>query len=249
MPAKGEPYPLWPPLLATVGPGARSAGHAHHAMHAVMSLRGELSCHADGRTVRAAGVVTAPDVPHALDASGTEVLLVFLDPESAAGRALGETLEGPVRALTSDERDALLADPAALMHAEGVTWAERAARVLGAPVRPRTTFHPRVRRVLKQLRDGDAGGDTSLAALARLAGLSEGRFMHAFTESVGIPIRPYLSWLKLQRAAAALVAGASLAAAAQAGGFTDAAHLSRSFVRMLGMRPSDLRAAVSGAAS
>jgi AraC-like DNA-binding protein len=85
--------------------------------------------------------------------------------------------------------------------------------------------------------------DASLAHLADTVGLSQGRLMHAFTESIGIPLRPYLQWLKLQRAAAAIVRGASLARAAQDAGFADAAHMSRTFRRMLGASPSELRAA------
>jgi AraC-like DNA-binding protein len=64
--------------------------------------------------------------------------------------------------------------------------------------------------------------------------------MHVFTESVGVPIRPYVLWLRLQRAACDLMAGASITAAAQNAGFSDAAHLTRTFRRMLGTTPSDL---------
>jgi AraC-like DNA-binding protein len=64
--------------------------------------------------------------------------------------------------------------------------------------------------------------------------------MHAFTESIGIPIRPYLAWLKVQRATFAIVSGEPLARAAPFAGFSDAAHMSRSFRRMLGMPPSVL---------
>jgi transcriptional regulator GlxA family with amidase domain len=68
--------------------------------------------------------------------------------------------------------------------------------------------------------------------------------MHAFTESIGIPLRRYLAWLRLQRAAAAIVGGTPLAEAALAAGFSDAAHMSRTFRAMLGMTPSSLREAV-----
>jgi AraC-like DNA-binding protein len=64
--------------------------------------------------------------------------------------------------------------------------------------------------------------------------------MHAFTESVGIPVRPYILWLRLQLAACDLVDGASITAAAYHAGFSDAAHLTRTFRRMLGVTPSDL---------
>jgi hypothetical protein len=44
-----------------------------------------------------------------------------------------------------------------------------------------------------------------LQALAEAVQLSPGRLMHAFNRvRMGIPLRPYLQWLKVQRAAAAI---------------------------------------------
>jgi AraC-like DNA-binding protein len=218
-------------------------------MHVVVAIRGELRVRsgAKGPWERAAGVVTAPDVSHAIDAVGIDVLLVFLDSESDAGLALQASLDGPLRLIDRAAADALAADgdPMVIMSQGGVAWTARAVEVLGgrAPTRGRK-MHPRVRRVLAQLRVSPAGGEISLEALARAAGLSPGRLMHAFTESIGVPLRPYLAWLKLQRAAAAIAGGAGLSDAAAAAGFADAAHMSRTFRRMFGMSPSALRAQI-----
>jgi AraC-like DNA-binding protein len=242
--------PLWPPLLATRGPGAKSDGHAHHAMHIVLAVEGELAYRttARGAWLRAAGVVTAPDVAHALDGSGVEILLVFIDPESDAGAALRAAIgERPLRAFTASERDAILAagaDPSAIMRADGSAWTAHVAAILGG-ARESTPrhVHPRVRRLLRLLREQPPEADTSLPALAAAVGLSPGRLMHAFTESIGIPLRPYLVWLRLQRAAAAIVGGLPLSEAAVAAGFTDAAHMSRTFRRMFGMVASSFKPA------
>lgn len=187
--------------------------------------------------------MTAPDVPHALDAAGVEVLLVFVDPESDVGRTLVAALPGPVQAIPAPLRDELVrTDPAALFGEAGTAWCERlvAALTEGRTVPPRAPLHPRVRTVLRLLRERLPDGDVSLASLATEVGLSPSRLMHAFTSSVGLPLRPYLAWLRLQRAAGALVGGAPLADAAAVAGFSDAAHMSRMFRRMLGMPPSAL---------
>src|SRR5262249_20790894 len=102
-------------------------------------------------------------------------------------------------------------------------------------------IHPRVNRVLKYLREKlGRADDFSLKTLAGISGLSQSRFMHVFTESVGVPLRPYILWLRLQRAACDLIDGASVTSAAHSAGFSDGAHLTRTFRRMLGMTPSDL---------
>lgn len=214
-------------------------------MHLVLGLDGPLRVRAGrGPWSELPGVLTAPDVPHAIDAEGREVLLVFLDPESEAGAALRASLAGPFRALSAAERDALArdADPMRLMRAEGVEWTHRAVEVLGAgSAPPRRAMHPRVRRLLRLLSQLPPEEDSSLSALAEQVRLSPGRLMHAFTESIGLPLRPYLAWLRLQRAAAAIVSGMPLGEAAHAAGFSDSAHMSRTFRRMLGMTPSVLR--------
>ncbi len=243
LPAMSLGTPPWPPLLASHGAGARSSMHAHHAMHFVIAADGELDVRAAGSTVAAPGVVTAPDVNHALDARGREVLLVFIDPESEAGVALAAALDGPVRVFDDATRAALYTrDARALMQGEGDTWIRKAVDRLGVVgLAPRPPVHPRVRRVLRHLRGLPPGGDTSLAALAEVARLSPGRLMHTFTESIGIPLRPYLAWLRLQRAAGEITRGTPLSLAAASSGFSDAAHMSRTFRRMLGMAPSMLQ--------
>ena len=244
--------PLWPPLLAFRGPGAQSEPHAHHAMHIILCMDGELRVReGKGAWQRAPGVVTAPDVAHAIDAAGAEILLVFLEPESDAGAALRATLTGSFRLLDQRERDQLAdeADPMAIMREEGVAWTRRAAAALGAEPMLRAAIHPRVRALIRHLRDQPPGGDTSLAALAAAVGLSTGRLMHVFTESIGVPLRPYLQWLKLQRAAAAITAGVPLSNAAVAAGFADSAHMSRTFRRTFGVTPSTLRPLAPGSGS
>jgi AraC-like DNA-binding protein len=64
--------------------------------------------------------------------------------------------------------------------------------------------------------------------------------MHVFTESVGLPLRRYILGLRLQRACSELKAGSNVTSAACCAGFSDAAHLTRTFRRMLGITPTNL---------
>jgi AraC-like DNA-binding protein len=221
----GAGVAAWPPVLAIWGPGGRSAPHAHHAMHVLLAREGELRV---GRR-RAAGILTAPDVAHAIDARGMDTLLVFVEPESDVGEKLESVVReaGGTRYFAPRERDELLRfEPPAMI-----------AHLHGAKIPPKK-MHPRVRRVLKHL---DGAEDTSLAALATVAGLSESRLVHAFTESTGISLRAFLLWKKVQRATAAMRTERSLAMVAQIAGFSDAAHMTRTFVRTFGTTPSELR--------
>jgi len=237
----------WPPLLAARGPGLCAALHAHHAMHFVLAVDGELRVRTTdrGRWTTAAGVLTAPDIPHSIDACGHDQVIIFIDPESDAGAALRPALAGPTRFTSRAERSELVRgidDPRSFASADAHEWAQLVVETLGLPLREsKPVLHPAVRKLLDRLRTFGVEDDTSLDGLAGAVGLSSSRLMHVFTESIGIPLRPYLAWLRVQRSACAILAGASVTEAAHVAGFADAPHMSRTFKRNLGFPPSALR--------
>jgi AraC-like DNA-binding protein len=80
----------------------------------------------------------------------------------------------------------------------------------------------------------------SLDQAADKACLSSTRFAHLFKEQVGLPFSRYMLWRKLTRAMVAIASEDTIAAAAHAADFADAAHLTRTFYQMVGMAPSVL---------
>ena len=80
----------------------------------------------------------------------------------------------------------------------------------------------------------------SVQEIAAGVELSESRFSHLFTENVRIPVRRYLLWLRLRDAMHLLAQGKSLTETAHEAGFSDSAHLTRTFRGMLGIAPSAL---------
>jgi AraC-like DNA-binding protein len=240
--APGMPVLAWPAAVAVWGPGGAADLHAHHAMHLVVAVRGTLRVRTAARAAWREGgaVVVGADEAHAIDADGAEVVIVFVDPESALGAGLRGAMTEPVRIVPDDVvagwRAALPA-PSAMTAAAVDAWLREAVPGGGHPA----TMHPRVRRVIKHLRAAPLEkDDVAVEALAAVAGLSPTRLGHVFTESVGVPIRPYIRWLRVQRAAAAMGAGASITDAAHRAGFADAAHLTRTFRRVFGTTPSEL---------
>ncbi len=223
-------------------------------MHLVVALRGELRVRgpaSEGFNV-SYGVITKADVEHAIDASGAEVLLVFVDPESEQGVMLAAALDGPLVLL--DERVAhsldLSLSARELMGPEGPSWLTDVASRLGVePVARRRVIDPRVKRAVSLLKDAGLEDDVSLEHIAAELGLSSSRLMHLFTASMGLPFRSYLRWVRLQRAASALALGRTVTEAAAEAGFSDSAHLSRAFRGAFGMRPSDMAATLRAVAN
>jgi AraC-like DNA-binding protein len=231
----------WPTAMIVWGPGFTAAAHRHHCVQLLFALHGSLLIRAGRKKGwRKCGAVwVRPDATHEVDARGSSTLLIgFISAESEIGAALAERIADEI-ACVPDRQVARWR--AVLGPTPDETRAERWLTGFLPHQGRGQTIHPGVRRVLSYLQQPRVVfDDLSLKTLARISCLSPSRFMHAFTESVGVPVRPYILWIRLQRAACDLMDGASVTSAAHRAGFSDAAHLTRTFRRMLGATPSDL---------
>jgi len=205
-----------------------------------MVMQGKLRIRSgQGDTWKTCGAaLVRPDANHEVDARGKTLLIGFIDPESELGTALTERIKGDIsRVPTGQVEHWRLALGSKLTQARVERWVRK--DLLNG--RRAVKIHPRVRRVLKYVRENlSGGGDLSLKALAGISGLSPSRLMHVFTASVGVPLRPYILWLRLQRASYELMNGVTATETAYIAGFSDAAHLTRTLRRMLGTTPTDL---------
>ena len=233
---------LWPAAMVVWGPGYVSSGHAHHSVQLVMALRGTLRIRPElgDEWMDCGAALVRPDAKHEVDARDTGVLIAFVESESELGAALGERLRENItriNARTVARWRTALGDVTTLSASQVEGWVR--GELLRETKIPE--LHPRVKRVLrfvrKQLGDPES---LSLQNLAKIADLSTSRFVHVFTESVGVSLRPYILWLRLQRASGELMRGVSVTEAAHSAGFSDAAHMTRTFRRMLGTSPSEL---------
>jgi AraC-like DNA-binding protein len=168
---------------------------------------------------------------------------LFVEPESDAGRAL------------APEREAICALPvdAALPHmrrlaerfragADDAALAEAGKAIVAALAgQPRSSApDPRVRAMIDYAA-ANIENAISLPLAAGAAGLSPSRARHVFVEQTGLPFKTYVLWLRIQRAVEIFAAGASLTEAAHEAGFSDSAHLSRTFRRTFGLPAAALR--------
>ena len=185
-------------------------------------------------------MLVRPDARHEVDARGADVMIAFVDAESDLGAALSartRSLVAPIPADTVATWRRQLGKSASLTAARVEPWV---THTLLRERRPPSIDH-RVKRVLRALPGILAEGEpVSLDAVAASVRLSPSRFLHLFTLSVGVPLRPYVLWLRFQRGARELGRGKSVADAAYAAGFSDAAHFTRTFRRMIGATPSQI---------
>jgi AraC-like DNA-binding protein len=102
---------------------------------------------------------------------------------------------------------------------------------------------PSVARALERL-SSQPGDPVSLGELAALCGVGRFQFLRAFTRATGITPHAYLLQLRVRLAQRLLRDGHAVAEAALGAGFADQSHLTRCFVRQLGVTPGRYRNAV-----
>jgi AraC-like DNA-binding protein len=219
--------------------------HAHHALQLTLSAGGQFSIRTEDARTPGPLVLVAPDTPHAFEPEG-RIALLFVEPESRAGRALLSEMNGAPVARLEPER---LPDAVREL---GVFWVEPRApdeavaaagqgmldRLLGS-VPPTSSLDRRIARAIEWILPR-IEEPLTLSQAADVACLSESRFSHLFAEETGLPFRTWVLWRRLMRSVERMAAGETLTSAALQAGFSDSAHFSRTFLRMFGVQASAL---------
>jgi AraC-like DNA-binding protein len=223
----------------------RTDFHAHHAIQVTFELGGWFKLDTADLSVRGACVAVAADTPHVFEAEGL-IAMIFIEPESRFGRAVARDLfaAGNLAAVPRDRLEQFLVgirdnyralkrdDDGLVAFGRGLLASLAAGRAQEPDAR--------VRRVIVWAAE-QLEGQVSLADAVAVAGISASRLRHLFVEQTGLPFKTYLLWLRLTRAVERIAAGVSLTEAAHDAGFSDSAHLSRTFRRMFGVAPAALR--------
>jgi AraC-like DNA-binding protein len=229
----------------------RNAGltdvHFHHAIQitaadgAVLFRAGEKGAWKPYR-----GVMIPTHQPHAFDGQDRAVAHIFVEPESAEGRAIverhrleeisaipPEELERIVRPLfaTWDERP---------VDDRMIAAAKAAIAVLSGGIQPQATVDERIARAIDFIRR-HLHEPITLEQVAAEVFLSPSRFRHLFVQETGMALRTYLLWMRFMRVWELVMAGESFTMAAHRAGFADSAHLTRTSRRMFGIAPTAIQ--------
>ena len=215
--------------------------HAHHAVQITLCLDGAFELKAGAARLSGPAAIVAADIPHEFWGHGT-VAFLFVEPESALGRSIAGQWLGD-RPLTNIESPSASECIAALrdasLHDDGLERTVRdfltALTGTEAPQPP----HARVAAMI-DFAAHNLDGPVSIDSAASHVALSPSRASHLFVDHSGLPFKSYVLWLRLRKAVEAYSGGANLTDAAHASGFSDSAHLSRTFKRMFGITASSL---------
>ena len=98
----------------------------------------------------------------------------------------------------------------------------------------------RLLRVLERI-EKDLPDHHSSEELARDVCLSEDRFLHLFSEQLGVPLRHHIMHQRVIRATRDILTGTPLTEAAIAAGFSDSSHFTHTCMQLTGLRPSSFK--------
>lgn len=231
---------VFPGRILFQGYGLHTDFHSHHASSLLLSMEEDqdfgLMLREDGAAQRHSGVILGPGLRHRLLGGTTSMLVLQVVPEM---------YRFPVEDLHVMETDQILglralATGLAKEDCEGAS--HRFFQMVqifeaNSNSNPEAELDPRIVAGLEQIHSS-LPEILSVTELAITAGLSEHRFMHLFKKQVGIPVRRYALWARMQKAAFLLKDGRTLTEAAHEAGFSDSAHMSRSFKELFGISPS-----------
>lgn len=237
---------LWDDSFLYVTPAIQSGLTARSSATLLASVSGHpFTLEAiDGTRVRCTAALIAPHVPRRLDVEGCGLLSLNLDPASSAYRMLSARMSGQgIRPLDARCFGRLRDDFEPVQHG-ALPDSRVQALSLGMiqsitenPV-PATRLDPRVARVIEAIRLH--AGQVALRDLSALACLSPDRLTHLFAAQVGVSIKRYALWTKVRLTVQQFTRPRKLTEVALNSGFTDAAHMSRTFQRYFGLAPSFL---------
>lgn len=241
-------FVAWTGGCALIGEGSGPiALHSHYAIQLSIGSPSGLRVRfgGDGAWQPCAAALVPSRAAHSIDVNDCDwSSVVFIEPETAAGRAIAARLQGDLELLP---RDRMATFVRRLEHAWRIERRPQVVQavchamvreVSGTP--PREPSDPRVLMAVDYIA-GHVDQPVSLADVAAVAHLSPGRFRHLFVQETGMPLRTYLLWRRLLHVWTLLVQGESLSSAAHAAGFADSAHLTRTSRAMFGLAPSALQ--------
>lgn len=235
---------LWHGQALFLGELVDAAQHQHHSLQIAVGRKQAFKVHLPDQLLACRGVMIGPDQPHGFDGQGDEQLILLLDPETRIAQQLIEAhlAQEQIKVLDQTAIDTIVGmmetiASQTLTCQQAKAFRTEIARSLVTEVTPPNPIDPRIQQALDLIKL-QAQEIPSAKAIADAVFLSESRFIHLFTEQVGIPFRRYLLYQRLLMALKFLSEFDLLTAAAHEAGFADSAHLSRTFRDTYGLAPS-----------
>lgn len=207
--------------------------HKHHALEIIIGLVDAFEIGDErGTKICTRAVMVLPNQYHQTITHSGETVFLFIEPESDLASRIVHHI-GKEDSIINIEKKM----PPVITQSGTVFIQEFINQFVNEQV-SESKLDERIKHIVSYIKSNLTNQGIDLNALAVEACLSPGRLTHLFKNEIGIPVRPYILWCRIQAAVTAVLSGMNLTQAAHHSGFADSAHLSRTFVDMFGINPS-----------
>ena len=221
--------------------------HSHYALQIAILLEGKYKLFIDNREIEKSVFINS-DTPHRHIRQSGKQLSIFIEPESALGGAIRTSCPENYRILTrlkqSDQkREGEKIVEALSSKKLSQEMVENFIREI-IPVRiPSRKSDRRIDLLLEkiEIRNRTFPEETSVDQLVAEIPVSPSHLRHLFKNQTGVSIKRYLLWQKVKDGIGYIIEGNNLTTAAFRAGFSDSAHLSRTFREMFGISPMQIQ--------
>lgn len=220
--------------------------HTHYPIEIYISLDGDFKMDFGAGFHRYSCVIIDSNVPHRFEGPNGSYGLILINPRHHRADNL---VKHVLRGGRYREFDASLCREliAELLQSRGNAISYHACKksvdrflcILTEDMPSETSMDLRIEVIMALIR-GSIKDTQRVACLARSVHLSESRLRHLFKEETGLTIRRYVLHLRLTEALRLIIDGSRYTEAAHEAGFSDSAHLSRTFKSLYGLTLSDL---------
>lgn len=240
-------YVFWPDVILFYGALPKQiARHQHPIIQLIIGTEKPfLKKNPKGEWESCRSLLVAPNVSHECDAADQMVFSLSIHPETVLGEYLMRSKLGEADHLQFTDRELAYFDYKKIRQLiDGEQCDELYQYCLhffsSVPIRKiRVKKDERIERVKAYIKYNLHERITS-ETLCQLVFLSESRLLHLFKEEMGLPIRNYILWVRLTKALELILGGENLTHAAHEAGFFDSAHMSKTFVKQLGINPAEI---------
>ncbi len=238
---------LWEGIFLFIGSALETHTHEHHAIQIIISAGTPFQMKVENKAwKRFSSLIIDSDQPHQCKALNSRIFFLSIDPEVSTARALRKNFLSKSSFQSLPKKDvlsfstnlqkliALEADCKSVFaiinqFINNLIYSEHIQRVIDERI-----------QLVIQIIKSSLKNKITLKNLAEKIFVSEGRLTHLFKEQVGIPIRKYILWSRLNLATQKIINNENFTQAAHNSGFSDSAHFSRTFTKMFGLVPSSI---------
>ncbi len=237
---------LWNGIFFFLGNVVDTAFHRHHAVQLVLGLENKFTIDTDNETHQTKAVLLDSDIVHRLQGpKGVQALLLF-ENESKTAQKLKNVLKNETMLLLPEDSVSEHLKSGLKKLYMGKPDIDSAKVHLDLLLSKLFSFSNEVQivdpRIVKAraLIDSLEVKKISADRISSMLSISETRFIHLFKKEVGIPFRKYLLWKRMLDSIRILIDRHDITWAAHEAGFSDSAHLARTFKDNFGVVLSEI---------